>query len=72
MTINVLKYCAFLAVLSAPAPAFATYTAPGLADIAAELAYRQMADNYSPDLRQCEPGAHSGTDVQRFRCVADR
>jgi len=72
MATNVLKYVAVLCVFSAPLSAFAAHTVQRPADIAAELAYRQMANSYSPDVRQCEPGTHSGTDVQSYRCVADQ
>ena len=69
---SLFKCAAVLALLSAPASAFAAYVAPGPADIAAELAYRQMANNYTSALRQCEPGTHSESNVQSFRCMADR
>ena len=69
MTFHVLKYAAVLGLLSAPMSAFAAYVVPGPDEIAAELAYRQMADNYSSALL-CEPGVRRETNGQVHRCIA--
>jgi hypothetical protein len=69
---NLFKCAGAFALLSASASAFAAHVVPGPASIAAELAYRQMANNYSSALRKCEPGTHSESNVQSFRCMADR
>lgn len=54
--LDAFKYAVFIVLLSAPASALAAYVAPGPADIAAELAYRQMANNYSSALLSCDYG----------------
>jgi hypothetical protein len=71
MKLHILKYIAILAPLSAAAPAVAAYDAPGPKEVAAELAYRQMADNYSNALL-CEPGVRRETNGQVYRCINDQ
>jgi hypothetical protein len=71
MKLDILKYVAILAPLSAAVPAFAAYDAPGPKEVAAELPYRQMADNYSNTLL-CEPGIRRETNGQVYRCVDDQ
>jgi hypothetical protein len=68
---HILKYVALFGLLSAPVPAFAAYVVPGPKEIAAELAYRQMADEYSSALL-CEPGVRRETNGQVYRCIADQ
>jgi hypothetical protein len=71
MSFRIFKCIAILGMLSAPAPAFAAYVVPEPNEVAAELAYRQMADNYSSALL-CEPGVRRETSGQIYRCVADQ
>jgi hypothetical protein len=66
-----LKYLVLVALLPAAAPALAAYVVPGPKEVAAELAYRQMADDYSSALL-CEPGVRREASGQVFRCINER
>jgi hypothetical protein len=71
MNFHFLKYVAILGLLSAPAPAFVAYVVTWPEEVAAELAYRQMADDYSSALL-CEPGVRRETHGRAYRCIADQ
>jgi hypothetical protein len=63
MNLHFPKYAAILGLISVPVPAFAAYVVTGPREVAAELAYRQMADDYSSTLL-CEPGVRRETHGQ--------
>jgi hypothetical protein len=68
---HLLKYIVILGLLPAASPALAAYDVPGPKEVAAELAYRQMADDYSSALL-CEPGVRREANGQVFRCVNEQ